>query len=857
VVLTMPDAFVLLLWLALVLYGLGTVVPLFRKPPEGGSKNQASTLQAGAEERPPLYWSVRAALWLALAASLIVFVVAGAVSAGLVGKLSLFDVTVSPPAPLEGSVTVHLALALDRVGAFFALIISGFSALVAVYSCGALRNEDFEKHQRMIAAAFNAFVFSTLWVVLAADVLSMLIALELMSLSFGCLALYKHLWFASRAESDQEGSAEHRLNKRQNAWLAPQVYLMASHVSTVFLLAAISLLVLHAKDTGFTQITTYPYKLDPWTASLVFLFALAGLGIRVGLTPAHVWVPLVHPSSPTPTHALSLGIAIKVGIYLMLRFFFQFTEPQPWWGGLLLMVAGVTALVNVWYAIASHDLKEALAYHSVENIGIIIAGLGIALIFVPGGAAPWIAALAMVASLYHLLNHAVFKGLLYMATGSIIQLTRGESALDRLGGLLRRYRWTSAAFLVGAVAISGLPPLNGFVSEWMMLQAMFQGLFQHRPAVIAVLMIALILFVGSFALTAFCFFKMVGLVLLGNPRSKVEKWKEGSTNSQRTMPLPKLMSALIALIRSFVQRVICFFRTVGLVLLGLPRSKVKKSDKRKKKSTDSPSTMLAPMGLMAALCLMLGLLPGMVTPWLLGTVNCLLLPNGREAATTGACGTNESLSIAGDWSGLLLSVSTKVSADGKSETEGQSARTPPAPAGAESEQKKTPAGGLPMLPAVVFGGVLALIGWRLAGPKPSEPVGAWNCGGPLDLDRMQYSPASLSELVRDIGPWKTSGPPKRGDTDEERGQPTEKDRTDRIILPDWYPMSRGEQNEQWVHEVFRATYNWFSTWIYDGSARFGSWLQDGDIRSYVRYVLFTQVAILLLFLIWFWLWQPA
>jgi hydrogenase-4 component B len=292
---------------------------------------------------------------------------------------------------------------IDNLSAFFGFIITVFSGLVAIYSFESLKVPHYRKQSRRIAAALNIFVWSMLMVVIVNDAFSLLVTLEILSLTIAYLAL------------DEEEAQHATTEKLRNAQIAPQVYLITSHTSTAFLLIAFLLLVIPAGSLSFDQLRVTGGVMEPVRSTAVFLLALAGLGIRAGLVPGHFWTPLVHPSSPANIHALLSGIAIKVSVYLMYRFFFQFLSPQPWWGYTVLTVAVITAIVNVWYAIASHDLKEALGYHSNENIGIILVGMGVAMIYVSGSSATaqWIAALALIASLYHLLNHAVFKSLLY------------------------------------------------------------------------------------------------------------------------------------------------------------------------------------------------------------------------------------------------------------------------------------------------------------------------------------------------------------------------------------------------------------------------------------------------------------
>ncbi len=449
--------------------------------------------------------------------------------------------------------SLQIEIGLDHISAFFVLLIAGFSALVAIYSFGALKAEHYRKYAPHIASAFNLFVWATLMVTIAHDVFSLLLTLEIMTLAFGYLTLYKHTLY-----QDEEKKHPVSLDKQKKARIAPMVYMATSHTSTAFLLIALLILAINAKGTGFNDLIGHVSSLSQGIATTVFVLSLIGLGIRAGFTPAHVWVSLVHPSSPTTTHALSLGIAIKVAIYLMYRFFFQFLQPQPTWGVIVLLAAVATALVNVWYAISSHDLKEALAYHSIENIGIICVGIGLAMI--SWESYPAIATLALVASLYHLLNHAVFKGLLYMATGSIDNLTHQTVELDRLGGLIKRYQFTSAMFLVGSFAIAGFPPLNGFISEWLTLQAFFGEVVSGASTFQTLLvLLSLLVLVASFALTVFCFYKIAGVALLGLPRTP-------------------------------------------------------ESERSQWESKDVPLTMKSVMALMAILCLALGVLPSFIIP---------------------------------------------------------------------------------------------------------------------------------------------------------------------------------------------------------------------------------------------------
>ncbi|MCA9923096.1 MAG: hypothetical protein KC421_12030, partial [Anaerolineales bacterium] len=396
------------------------------------------------------------------------------------------------------------SLHLDNLSAFYGFLITAFAAVVAVYSFGALQAAHYQQQRGRIVAAFNLFVWSTLMVVLVSDLFSLIVVLEIMTLSFGFLTLYKHTLYQDSTRSVTEQQA-------YLAALAPKTYLIISHVSTAFLVVPLLLLAINAGGVSLDLIAAHKAALSQSAASVIFLLALVGAGIRAGLTPFHFWVPIVHSTSPTTIDAFSLGMGIKVPIYLMVRFFFQFLQPQPWWGYLLLLLAAITALVNVWFAIVSHDLKTALAYHSIENVGIIVAGLGVALIFAARRQedAAFFVSLALAASFYHTVNHAVFKGLLYLATGAIDNLTGQVVRFDKLGGLMKLYPWTAVVFIVGAISISGFPPFNGFVSEWLTVQALLKGgyLLRAEPFKLGILLVGLVGLAAAFALTAFCFYK--------------------------------------------------------------------------------------------------------------------------------------------------------------------------------------------------------------------------------------------------------------------------------------------------------------------------------------------------------------
>jgi formate hydrogenlyase subunit 3/multisubunit Na+/H+ antiporter MnhD subunit len=250
----------------------------------------------------------------------------------------------------------------------------------------------------------------------------------------------------------------------------------------------------------------------------VLILALIGAGSKAGLVPLHVWLPLAHPAAPTHVSALMSGVMTKVAVYGFVRIVFDLLGPPVWWWSMVVLaLAAVTTVMGVLYALMQHDLKRLLAYHTVENIGIIFIGLGLALAFKAHGMA-WAAALALTAGLLHVFNHSLFKSLLFFGAGAVLAMT-GERNMEHLGGLIHRMPQTAFVFLVGCVAISALPPLNGFVSEWLTFQAILLspqlpswGLKFLVPAVGALLALAA-------ALAAACFVKAFGVTFLGRPRT--------------------------------------------------------------------------------------------------------------------------------------------------------------------------------------------------------------------------------------------------------------------------------------------------------------------------------------------------
>src|SRR5262245_43866701 len=300
--------------------------------------------------------------------------------------------------------------------------------------------------------------------------------------------------------------------------LAGGWYLAMTHAGLALALAAFLLMATSSASTTFGDLRAAAPALSPSARNAVFLLALLGFGSKAGIMPLHVWLPRAHPAAPSHVSALMSGVMIKMGVYGLLRVGLDLLGGGPtWWGALLIGLGALSAVIGVLYALMEHDLKRLLAYHSVENIGIIFIGIGAGLMFQSFGL-PALATLGMVAGLYHTINHACFKGLLFLGAGSVAHAL-GTRNMEEMGGLIKRMPRTALFFVVGACAISALPPLNGFVSEWLVFQALLGGSAIPQPEVAVVMPIAVAMLALTSGLAAACFVKAFGITFLAIPRS--------------------------------------------------------------------------------------------------------------------------------------------------------------------------------------------------------------------------------------------------------------------------------------------------------------------------------------------------
>jgi formate hydrogenlyase subunit 3/multisubunit Na+/H+ antiporter MnhD subunit len=383
-------------------------------------------------------------------------------------------------------------LALDPLSAAFAVIVNLTTAIVSVYAIGYGRHAG---EPRRVVPFYPGFIAAMNLVLLAQDAFSFLVGWELMSLASWALVV-----------SDDRTAGNRR---------AGLIYLIMATGGALALLLAFGVL---AGPEGAYSFDTMRQSAAFGPGAIVLVLAMIGAGSKAGLVPLHAWLPLAHPAAPSHVSALMSGVMTKVAVYGFIRIVFDLCgPPSGWWSIPVLIVAAITALLGVLHALMEHDLKRLLAYHTVENIGIIFIGLGLALAF-EAGSLPVAAALSLTAAIFHVFNHSLFKSLLFLGSGAILTAT-GERDMERLGGLIHRMPVTAFAFLAGCIAISALPPFNGFVSEWLTFQAIL--LSPQLPQWIPRLLVPAVgaTLACSAALAAACFVKAFGATFLGRARA--------------------------------------------------------------------------------------------------------------------------------------------------------------------------------------------------------------------------------------------------------------------------------------------------------------------------------------------------
>ncbi|TGV16730.1 hydrogenase 4 subunit B [Mesorhizobium sp. M8A.F.Ca.ET.173.01.1.1] len=419
--------------------------------------------------------------------------ISAAVLLALASRIANDPVTPSTAALPLGLPWIGAHFRLDALSTFFLAVVNFGGAMASLYGLGYGRHES-APHR--VLPFFPAFLAAMNLVVMADDAFTFLLSWEFMSLASWALVMAHH--------------------REQDNARAGYIYLVMASFGTLALLLAFGLL--SGPGGNYTFEAMRAASPTPLATAFVLALMLLGAGSKAGLVPLHVWLPLAHPAAPSHVSALMSGVMTKVAVYGFIRVIFDLLGEPAWWSGVVvLFLGGLTAVLGILYALMEKDLKRLLAYSTIENVGVIFVSLGLALAF-RANAMPSAAALALTAALFHVLNHSFFKSLLFFGAGAVLTAT-GERDMEKLGGLIHRMPLTSFAFLVGCVAISALPPFNGFVSEWLAFQAILQspdlpqwGLKVMVPAVGGLLAL-------SAALAAACFVKAFGITFLGKPRS--------------------------------------------------------------------------------------------------------------------------------------------------------------------------------------------------------------------------------------------------------------------------------------------------------------------------------------------------
>lgn len=399
-------------------------------------------------------------------------------------------------------------LRLDALAAFFLGIVGIITLAVSIFGPGYVREYIHSDYSLAVLGLMTGlFIAGMQLVVVADDAFSFMVSWELMSVASYFLVAFEH----------QEGA-----NRR-----AAFLYLLMAQIGAILILLSFG--VLAAFAGGYTFDAMRAVSLVPLWAAVAFGLGFVGFGMKAGIVPLHVWLPEAHPVAPSHISALMSGVMLKVAVYGFIRLTFDLLGPPHWsWGVVILVAGSVSSLYGVLYALVQHDLKRLLAYHSVENIGIIYIGLGLALIFF-SAELPTFGVLGLIAALYHTLNHALFKSLLFLGAGALLQHGH-ERNLEHMGGLIHRMPWTALFFLIGCLSISALPPFNGFVSEWLTFQTALQATTLESGVLRAVIPIAAAVLALSAALAAACFVKVYGVAFLGQARTRrVRHAREAST----------------------------------------------------------------------------------------------------------------------------------------------------------------------------------------------------------------------------------------------------------------------------------------------------------------------------------------
>ncbi|HVO90099.1 MAG TPA: hydrogenase 4 subunit B [Casimicrobiaceae bacterium] len=447
-----------------------------------------------------LAWMIIGSIGIALPRRLtliahVLFPASAAVSAMLVviGAMALLGSPHTAVLPL-GLPSLPFHVRLDPLAAFFLVVLGAASAGISLFSAGYFRSSE-GTPPGLVCLQYHVFLAAMAFVLVADDAYAFMVAWETMALASFFLV-----------------TTDHRHPEIRRAGF---LYLLIAHVGAIAILLCFGVLQDPGGDYTFANMRAV-HRDGAWP-SIAFFLALVGFGAKAGVVPLHVWLPEAHPAAPSPVSALMSGVMLKTAIYGLLRVTFDLLHTQVWWWGAIALAVGlVTALYGVIFATVQTDMKRLLAYSSIENIGIIVTGIGLAILFNTYGK-ELLAAVALTAVLYHTINHALFKSLLFLATGSVLHSTR-ERSLGKLGGLIHRMPWVAWLALIGTLASAGLPPLNGFVSEWLLLQAFLFTPSLPQSFINMLVPLAAAALVLAAALAGYVMVKFFGIIFLGQPR---------------------------------------------------------------------------------------------------------------------------------------------------------------------------------------------------------------------------------------------------------------------------------------------------------------------------------------------------
>jgi hydrogenase-4 component B len=390
---------------------------------------------------------------------------------------------------------------IDGASAFFLLIIGLISFAVSIYSISYSKKFDDKLNNSALGMLLNVFIISMILVVISNNVFFFLVFWELMSLASFFLVIYEH--------------------ENKNNLKSGLIYLVMTHLGTGFIFASFILMYTQTGSfsfDSFRDVATIPQ----YVKEIAFVLAFVGFGTKAGMVPLHTWLPKAHPSAPSNVSALMSAVMLKIAIYGIVRYIFDFnsiasSSDYVWIGVGIITIGSVSSLVGILYALVENDIKRVLAFSSIENVGIIFIGLGLSIVFAAFHL-PSLSVLAFLASMFHTLNHSIFKGLLFMTAGSIHYSTHTKNIED-LGGLIKKMPWTALMFLIGSIAIIGLPPLNGFIGEWLTLQSLL-AVFQIPSNILQVsLAFAILAFALTIGLAGATFVRLFGITFLSKSRS--------------------------------------------------------------------------------------------------------------------------------------------------------------------------------------------------------------------------------------------------------------------------------------------------------------------------------------------------